>query len=500
MQAPEIPPEETAGSPTASGGSREGIRASATSLTFYGIGAISPAVKGNLLGAFLFYYYNQVLGLSPGLVSIAMALALVVDAVSDPLLGYISDHTRSRLGRRHPYIYASLIPSAGLYFLLLVADFGSSQTMLFVQLLVLVSGLRIAWTFFQVPRDALGAELSKDYAQRNQLHGLSSFFGWIGGAGIYWATSALFLGESYDNAAGYHQLAYWGSGIILVSGILFAVGTHRNIPQLEQPRASRPTRVADIWHEILETLNHRSWLLLFLSGVVFSVYVGLTTGLGIYFNRFFWDWKPQDVAVFALVDLAAALLISTFAGTLARGWDKKRLAVVLFSASIVIGPLLVILRLADLWFGVHILPANGPQYGGLWWVMMAHGAVSASMGVLAWILVGSMTADVVEDSQRQTGRRSEGLFFSGPALIQKSISGLGYIIKGSILTAVGFSVATTDVEKVAAVEDLAWVFALLAIVLPGIALWIFSKYAITRDIHERNLIDLGYVDELDERS
>ena len=125
---------------------------------------------------------------------------------------------------------------------------------------------------------------------------------------------------------------------------------------------------------------------------------------------------------------------------------------------------------------------------------MFHGAFVAGLGVLAWILVGSMTADVVEDSQRQTGRRSEGLFFAGPALIQKSISGLGYIIKGSILTAVGFSTAVTDAEKIAAVEDLAWVFVLLGILLPSIALIIFSKYAITRQIHEQNLVELGYDD------
>jgi len=467
-------------------------KASGSTLAFFGIGAISPAIKGNLLGAFLFYYYNQVLGLEAGLVGLALAVSMVFDAVSDPLLGYLSDHTHSRLGRRHPYIYASLLPSAVLYFLLLVADFGSSQTALFLQLLVLVTALRLAWTLFQVPRDALGAELSKDYAQRNTLHGLSSFFGWIGGAGIYYFTSAVFLGDSYDNLEGYHRLAYWGSGIILLAGLLFATGTHREIPSLEQPHASRPRRLVEIWREILATLNHRSWLLLFMAGVVFSVYVGLTTGLGIYFNRFFWDWKPSDVAVFALVDLGAALLISALAGTLARGWDKKQLAVILFSVSIVVGPLLIVLRLADLWFGLALLPANGPKYGALWWVMMFHGATVASMGVLAWILVGSMTADVVEDSQRQTGRRSEGLFFSGPALIQKSISGLGYIIKGSILTAVGFSAAETDAEKAAAVVNLAWVFAILGVALPSIALWIFSKYTITREVHEQNLAELGY--------
>ncbi|NRA03131.1 MAG: MFS transporter [Myxococcales bacterium] len=470
-------------------------RAKPSTLVLYGVGAIPPSIKGNLLGAFLFYYYNQVLGLSPGLVGLALALALVVDAISDPLLGYLSDHTRSRLGRRHPYIYASLIPSGAFYYLLLTAHFGTSETALFFQLLLLITGLRLAWTFYEVPRAALGAELSKEYTQRNQLHGLSSFFGWIGGAGIAYVTSAVFLGESYDNLEGYHQLAFWGAASLLLAGLVFSLGTHRNIPELEAPRRERPQGVRAVLGEIVQTLNHRSWLMLFLAGVVFSVYIGLSTGLGIYFNRFFWDWKPSDIAIFAIVDLGAALAISIFAGFLTRGWDKKRLAVGLFSVSIVVGPIVLILRMLDLWYGTSLLPANGPKFGALWWVMLGHSAVLASLGVLAWILVGSMTADVVEDSQKQTGRRSEGLFFAGPALIQKSISGIGFIIKGSILTLVGFSAAETDAEKVLAVERLAVVFIALVIALPSLSLWIFSKYQITQQIHEENLLELGYQDD-----
>ena len=463
-----------------------------SSLIFYGIGSMSPAIKGNLLGAPIFYYYNNVLGLEAWLVSLALALALVVDGISDPLLGYASDHTRSRLGRRHPYIYASILPGALFYWLLLGLDLGSSQTTLFLQLLALISGLRLAWTFYQVPREALGAEISKDYGQRNELHGLSMFFGWIGGAGVAYATAAYFLGDSYDNLEGYRSLAYWGAGAILVTGIAFCVGVHREIPTLEPPTRRAPPTLRAILAEIFDTLNHRSWLMLFLSGVVFSVYIGLTTGLSFYFNSFFWDWKPSDVAVFALVDLAAALAISYFAATLARGWDKKRLALVLFSLSIVAGPVLLILRLCDLWYGTHLLPANGAQYGPLWWVMLGHSFVMASLGVLAWVLVGSMTADVVEDSQRKTGKRSEGLFFAGPHLIQKSISGVGLMIKGIVLTLVGFSATGTAAEKIAAIESLAAVVVVLAIAMPSLSLWIFSRYQITRQVHEGNLAELGY--------
>ena len=86
--------------------------ASTSSLIFYGIGNLSPAIKSNFLGAPIFYYYNNVLGLDALLVSLALAIALIIDGITDPLIGYFSDYTKSRLGRRHPYIFASILPGA----------------------------------------------------------------------------------------------------------------------------------------------------------------------------------------------------------------------------------------------------------------------------------------------------------------------------------------------------------------------------------------------------
>lgn len=463
-----------------------------STMVFYGIGAISPTIKNNLFIFFLFYYYNQVLGLEAYLVSLALALSLVVDAVTDPLLGYISDHTNSRWGRRHPFIYVSLIPSPIFYYLLLSLEYSQSQAGLFTQLFILATLLRLAWTFFNVPRQALGAELSKDYNQRNTLTAVSTFFGWFGGAIMWYMTTAVFLGDSYDNKQGYKDLAFWGALLILVTGTIFAVGTHREIPYLEPPRQKRPAEAREILKEIKETLNHRSWLMLFIAGVITSIHAGVTVGLGIYFNSYFWEWKPSDVAIFALTNLVGSLIISSLASRLARNWDKKQLAVGLYIIVISLGQLPFILRLSDLWLGTSILPSNGPIYGSLWWILISHSFITSTIGTMAGILVGSMTADVIEDSQATTGRRSEGLFFAGPHLIEKCVTGLGYIIKGAILTAVGFSVAVSAEDKVLAIERLAATVVILGITLPALSLFIISKYEITKSSHEKKLQDLGY--------
>ena len=78
----------------------------------YGVGQAAEGLKNGAFGIFVLFYYNQVLGLSGTLAGLAIGVALVFDSVSDPLAGSVSDHWRSKLGRRHPFLYAAIIPMA----------------------------------------------------------------------------------------------------------------------------------------------------------------------------------------------------------------------------------------------------------------------------------------------------------------------------------------------------------------------------------------------------
>ena len=76
----------------------------------FGVGQFAEGLKNAAFGAFVMFYYNQVLGLPGTVVGLALGIALIFDAVTDPLAGSLSDNWRSRLGRRHPFMYASAIP------------------------------------------------------------------------------------------------------------------------------------------------------------------------------------------------------------------------------------------------------------------------------------------------------------------------------------------------------------------------------------------------------
>ena len=245
-------------------------KASNGTIWTYGFGSISVGIKNNLLGTWLLIYYNQVLGLDAILVSSAIAIALVVDAISDPFVGIWSDRVRTKWGRRHPFMYASIIPFSLCYYLILQDPGDISDGEMFTRLLVLMILMRIAMTFYEVPRAALVPELSKDYDQRNNFSGVGMALGWLGGAGISFIHMEFFLGDSYFNTSGYQSLAFWGGLGIFISTAVTAMGTHKHIPDLHVP-PERSFHIPTFLKEAKETLSNKAWIVLFLSGCIYSL-------------------------------------------------------------------------------------------------------------------------------------------------------------------------------------------------------------------------------------
>jgi len=125
----------------------------------YGVGGAAGGIKNNGFDYVLLLFYSQVLGLSAVLVAAALWIALIFDAVSDPVVGYWSDNLSSKLGRRHPFMYAAMIPVAIGYFFVWNPPSGLEGMGLFGWLLTLTILVRIAYTLFEVPQHALSADV-----------------------------------------------------------------------------------------------------------------------------------------------------------------------------------------------------------------------------------------------------------------------------------------------------------------------------------------------------
>ena len=202
----------------------------------YGVGQLAEGLKNSALNTFVLFYYNQVLGLSGTLAGLAVAIALIFDAVTDPLAGSISDNWRGRLGRRHPFMYASAIP-LGLCFYLLFSPPGEmSEWGLFLWLTVTIVLTRASMTLYHVPHIALGAELSTDYQERSQIVSFRYVLSFLGFFLCYGLGFAWFFRDTPEfpngqfNTAAYGPFALTLSLLMVLTIVWSAWGTQHRIP------------------------------------------------------------------------------------------------------------------------------------------------------------------------------------------------------------------------------------------------------------------------------
>ncbi len=452
----------------------------------YGTGSVAFGVKDNGFAFFLLLYYNQVLGLSSAAAGAALMVALVWDAVSDPLVGYVSDHWHSRWGRRHPFMYVSALPFAVGFYLLWSPPAGLGQQALFLYLLVGAVFVRTALTFYEVPSSSLVPELTDDYDERTSLLSFRFFFGWYGGLTMAALAYGVFLSATPEqpngvlNASGYRQYGLVGGAAILVSVLTSALGTHRYIPGLKTPPAPRPFSIPRVFHELRQTLSNRSFLALFCAALFFSTGIGVTAALGIYLNTYFWELSAPQIASIVYFQFASALIAALLTPWVARRFDKKRTALWLALFAVVFGAAPVVLRLIG-WF-----PPNGSPW--LLPILRVHQMIEVTVFIMMSIALTSMTADIAEENELRHRRREEGLFFAARNLAQKATTGIGAFLAGAALAAIDFPDGATP----GAVESDV-IFRLGLVLGPGLALLygtsvvFIARYRITRRDHEQNL-------------
>ena len=475
------------------------IDVSNVTLFLHSAGSGVVGIKNVIFGTWVLLYYNQVLGLEPYLASIALGVSLFFDAISDPLVGVWSDRFKSNLGRRHPFIYASIFPLAFCIWLLFVPPSSYDQTYLFLKLLTLTVCIRLAITFFETPRAALGPELTKDYDRRNTLNAMGLFFGYGGAILVGFVMLEFFLPETsgymgsraYLNPEGYEKLAYFAGLLTLVLGFVAASSTHKHINDLHVVSENLNVDIKQVFREVIETLSNKSWLMIFFGGCLYALFLGLNTGVGNYISIYFWEWTPSDISVFPLAGGVSAIIGAIIAVVISQGREKKNIALFALSATVLISYIPFVLRLIDPLFEAQTFPSNGSN--ALWWIMISHQCATDVLSVMGWVILISMVFDVVEDSQKKTGRRDEGLFLAGPGLFQKVFSGLGVFILGFVLQFLGFSNTEATIQEMKEpVNNLVLFICIIGPILNIGGLTFIYFYTITRDEYESAVKDLGY--------
>jgi GPH family glycoside/pentoside/hexuronide:cation symporter len=450
---------------------------------------MAAGIIDNGISYFLLIYYSQVLGLSPSLAGGALGLALVFDAISDPLIGAWSDRLRSRLGRRHPFMYASLIPVAGLYYLLWTPPVDASdQGALFSYLVVVAILLRTSLTLFDVPMNAMVPELTSDYDERTELFNYRVSSGWIMGTAIavvmygYWIADTPEYPDGIMNAEGYVEAAAWGAGLIFLGAAVAAFGTHRYIPRLRQPSARRKGFWVGV-AEYRETLSDRSFLAIIGSRIIGQSAAGTAIVLWVYVQDYIWQFESWQLTWMMVSQMVAPFLSFFATPWVASRRDKKPLMIGLSIASIAANAGPVTLHTMG-WFAEPGDPLLFP-------LMVVIGGLQVIFIAMTTTLGASMLADVVESREVVTGRREEGTLVAFQTFIYKATSGLGAWMGGLILSYIAFPLQAAPGEaSPEAVFDLALVYGPVLTVLYLASIGVLLFYRIDRVTHEANLATL----------
>ena len=461
-------------------------------LNTWAIGNVGGAATEAFLGMFLLYFYNQVLGLDPFLCGLGIALSLFVDAFTDPMIGGMSDRTTSKYGRRIPFMALGLIGFSLGVFLLFNAQLGNSQFALFIQLLLFIIITRISSTMFFIPRASLGIEMIKGYEQRNLLHARNNNFGILGTV-IFYSTIAIIFGNNWNKESGYEAVSLIVVILFLATSII-SVFKLRNVEsQFEQTTIKDETKNIGVIKGIIALWKNNSWRNLIIGTSLFGIVGSLSGVFSIYLINYFWQWQPNEFTLILGLSIPGAMIAGLSANKLLQNKDKKRSVIVLTGLMITVGPSLTVLRIIDIKFQTNILPEVGLGiFSALFFLIALHSAFMAGVRVINGIVFSSMFSDVVEDHQKNTHSRSEGLIISVNGLSGKVLGGVGVLLSGLLLSLAGFGDEGSIEEKREAVTNLAIFSTSLLYVIAPISLYFISKYEINKSIHEDNLTNLGY--------
>lgn len=472
-----------------------GRRLSLPTRLFYGAGSIAFGVKDNGFSYFLLIFYNQVMGLSAKTVGVAIMIALFVDAFLDPIVGQLSDNTRSRWGRRHPFMYAAAIPVAVSYLLLWNPPAGLSHEQLFFYLIATAILIRSFITCYEIPSSALAAELTTEYDERTKLLSYRYLFGWIGGLIIYFAALKVFLAPDAThkvgqlNAEGYAHYGVAAAIMIFVAILVSAIGTHGQIPFLREA-PHRKLSLSTLAKEMVGTLSHASFLRILVASLFAAMAGGLALSINLYFTTFFWELSAAQIAFFTFSSFLAAVFAFAAAPRLSQRFGKKGSAMTLLMAGVAIAVTPVVLRL------IGAFPPNGSPI--LYPILWCQGVISTGFTITGNILTTSMIADVVEDSELRTGRRSEGLFFAASAFVAKAVTGIGIFTSSMLLSAANFPQGARPGEvDPHVIRQLGLVYVPTAIILYALSVAFMSGYKITRESHAESVRKLAAASDLE---
>lgn len=428
----------------------------------YAFGAMSDNLIMNAFGSLVMPVYNLALFVDPALLGWAVAIPRIFDAISDPIMGNISDNTRTRWGRRRPYIVAGAALCALMLPFIWTCPLGGDWGA-FWWVAILGTLYFTAYTVYIIPWQALGFEMTTDYDERTRLLAWPNYIGLSMSFLLPWLPR-LIEAEAFGGTV---RGAVWvsiGLGFFILLGGIMPVIFGREIAEAEKQDRIR------LFKAIKTSASNRAFVVVALSNVV--VLTGLATfgGVGLYVNIFY-IFGGDRVAGMALAGLSGTVyaFVSYFSVMVAV-WLSTRLGKKLATQILLF---VTLCGSASLWL---TLRPDLPYLQLISTFIVGLGLQGT------WMTFFTMVGDVCEEDELKTGLRREGMFSSIGGFSRKMAVAVAAIMTGNLLKWIGFDAASAAESGVPdhVVGLLKNAFVAGQVVVLGLGLALISFYPITR--------------------
>lgn len=438
----------------------------------YGAGAFINNTLAAAIGGMMIVL-NLGLGMNPALVGLLGAIPRLFDAIIDPIVGYMSDHTRSRWGRRRPFIFWGAITSGITFALLWQLPVARSETFVFWYFLIGSLIFYVAYAFFATPWVALGYELTPDYHERTRLMGVQNFLGQLAYMVSPWFLWIMSKKEWFDDQiSGAAALAILIGAIAAVVGVLPALLLHERFQQAPaEPESTMTLRasVLDFFHGFKTTISSRPFLKL--CAATFLVFNGfiLISSFQFYVIIYYVFGGDQELGAEYAGYAGTLGAVSTFLVIFIVTWlgtrFGKRKAFVVSTLISMVG------------YGLKLFAYN-PAMPLL--ILLPAPLMAFGLGGL-FTLMPSMIADVVDLDELSTHQRREGMYGSIFWWVVKLGMAVALAGGGVLLNVTGFDVELAGQQSASAILLMRLCDALIPIATSLLAIWAVMTYGVTEE-------------------
>ena len=426
----------------------------------FAIGSLGTGIYSITPSVLLLYFMTDTLGVSPGLAALAVALPKFWDVITDPVMGVISDNTRTRWGRRRPYLLAGAISmSLSFVFLFSVPEF-ATPTGSFTYVLVVYVVSATAYTIFAVPYISMPAEMSADPHERTIIMSYRMFFA-MSGLLLGSAMSPLLVEWFGGGRQGYAAMSYVVGGVCALAMLTTFVAT-RSLATGNGVQPSLSVRAAAI-----AGLANKPFLNLIGAYVIQLVGVGAFTACAPYYFDDVLQRGAGSAGIFFLYFFGATTLSMPLWALVCRHVGKLRaylIAVVLYS----------LLSL------IFVVPDSDTPLAAVYGLAAVMGLPFGGIMMVPF----SMLTDTIQFDTIKHGQRREGAFTGIWTAGEKTGLAFGPLVAGTVLSLAGFLESAGDalVQPASAISGIRWTFAAAPAACAALSLLLLARYRLPESI------------------